>query len=286
MSRIGEEVDDRVNKLYEIYVHRCIAYVIAKDVEEALSTAQYALESINEVDLNDYFYFHEGENEGKYILCKDYLKEHNYLHVVGICGISFFEYEWGDIERVPNKEVDNHRIEVILKHNNIYRIAEWNVRRKIKMIKDQKSIYLPNIEMRLYKISFNDDPNDANNERTFVKISLDAFKLNVVIAYLQGLAFDIEEGWSISESDMAFLLCKYFSAVEYKTHPTEIDGSLEECTDMYLLWNWELVVCKYWDEIKEIVHFNNEGLLEDMKKINQNFNDRWHKIDGGISGSI
>lgn len=275
-----------MNKLYEIYVHRCFAYVVAKDKKEALSTAQYALESINEIDLNDYLYFHEGENEGKYILCRDYLKEHNHLHIVGLCGIAFFEYEWGDVQRVPNKEVDNHRIEVILKHNNIYRIAEWNVRRKIKMIKDQKNIYLPNSEMRLYKISFNDDPKDANNEPTFVKISLDAFKLNVVIAYLQSLAFDIEEGWGISESDIAFLLCKYFSAVEYMTQPTEIDGSLEEFTDVHLFLNWELVVCKYWDEIEGIVHFNKEGLLEDMKKLNRTFNDRWREIDRSISENI
>ncbi|EJR24913.1 hypothetical protein IIE_06380 [Bacillus cereus VD045] len=263
-----------MNKIYEIYVHRCFAYVIAKDEEEALSTAQYALESINEVDLNDYFYFHEGENEGKYILCRDYLKEHNYFHVVGLCGVSFFEYEWGEIERVPNKEIDNHRIEVILKHNDIYKIAEWNVRRKIKKIKDQKNIYLPNSEMRLYKISFNDDPKDANNESTFVKISLDAFKLNVVIAYLQSLAFDIEKSWGISESDIGFLLSKYFSAVEYKEHPVAADGNFEEFTDVHLFWNWELVVCKYWDEIKELMNLNIEGLLEDMKKLNQVFNDK------------
>ncbi|EJQ36008.1 hypothetical protein IEE_05484 [Bacillus cereus BAG5X1-1] len=267
-----------MNKLYEIYVHRCFAYVVAKNEEEALSTAQYALESINEINLNDYFYFHEGENEGKYILCRDYLKEHNHLHIVGLCGTAFFEYEWGDIERIPNEEVDNHRIEVILKHNNIYRIAEWNVRRKIKMIKDQQNIYLPNSELRLYKISFNDDPKDANDdpkdanyEPTFVKIPLDAFKLNVVIAYLQSLAFDIEEGWGISESDIANILVKYFSATVYKEEPLNSDGGFEQYCGVHLFWNWELVVCRYWDEIKEITHFNKDGLIEDMKKLHQAF---------------
>ncbi|MDA2150839.1 hypothetical protein PDN20_19455 [Bacillus cereus] len=263
-----------MNKIYEIYVHRCFAYVIAKDEEEALSTAQYALESINEVDLNDYFYFHEGENEGKYILCKDYLKEHDYLHLVGVCEVYNFKYESGNIERVPGKELDVHRIEVKRKHSNIYNMAEWMIEKKIKSLKEKQNIYSPNGEIHLYKISFNHDPNDLNNEPTFVKVPLDAFRLNVIVGYLQGIAFDVEIGWGISESDIAYLLSKYFSAVEYKEYPVAADGNFEEFTDVHLFWNWELVVCKYWDEIKELMNLNIEGLLEDMKKLNQVFNDK------------
>lgn len=262
-------------KLYEIYVHRCFTYVVAQDQEEALLTAQYTLESINEVAQGDYFYFHEGENEGKYILCKDYLKEHNYLHLVGVCEVYDFKYESGNIERVPGEEIDVHRMEVKQKHNNIYNMAEWIIEKKIKNLKEKQNIYSPNGEIQLYKISFNHDPNDLNNEPTFVKVPLDAFRLNVIVGYLQGLAFDIEIGWGISESNVAHLLCKYFSAVEFKEHPVA-DGNFEEFMDIHLFWNWELVVCKYWDEIKDLKHFNKDGLLEDMRELNQTFNDNWN----------
>ncbi|MGH0589696.1 hypothetical protein ACQVQY_27185 [Bacillus mycoides] len=266
-----------MNKLYEVYVHRCFAYVVAADEEEALSTAQYALESINEVDLGDYFYFHEGENEGKYILCKDYLKEHDYLHLVGLCEVYDLQYESGNIERVPGEELDVHRIEVKQKHSNIYNMAEWMIEKKIKSLKEKQNIYSPNDEIQLYKISFNHDPNDLNNDPTFIKVPLDAFRLNLIVGYLQGLAFDVEIGWGISESDIAYLLSKYFSAVEYKEQPLAADGKFEEFTDVHLFWNWELVVCKYWDEIKEIMNLNREGLLEDLTKLNQAFNDKWHE---------
>lgn len=266
-----------MNKLYEIYVHRCFAYVVAKDEEEALSTAEYALESINEVDLSDYLYFHEGENEGNYILCKDYLKVHDYLHLVGVCEVDAFKYESGNIERVPGAELDAHRIEVKRKHNNIYNMADWIIEKKIKSLKEKQNIYSPNDEVQLYKISFTHNPNDLNNEPTFVKVPLDAFRLNVIVGYLQGLAFDIEIGWGISESDIAYLLSKYFSAVEYKEHPLAEDGNLEKFTDIHLFWNWEFVVCKYWDEIKEIINLNRERLFEDLTKLNQVFNDKWNE---------
>ncbi|WP_141441762.1 hypothetical protein [Bacillus pseudomycoides] len=253
---------------------------MAKNEKEALSTNQYALESISEVDLNDYFYFHKGEKEGQYILCMEYIQKHNYLHVVGLCETSFFEYESGDIERISNENIDEHRIEMDMKMNDIYRMDSQKVKQKLKEINYKTDIYLKNKEVQTYEISFNDKPKDSNP--IFITVPLDDFTLNILVAYLQSIAFDIDEGWGIGEDDTVKLLGKYFSATRHEEHPVNPDGTFKGFCELQLFWNWEIVVCRYWEEIKEITCFYSDGLLEDMKKLHQEFEKKCEEYENKI----